>query len=43
MSYKKGKATVLYSVGVEPDIDALKGAVSELGYVPGAAVVTDSD
>ena len=39
VSYKHGKATVVYGGGVTPDVDALKDAVTKLGFTPGKAVV----
>ena len=41
MSYQHGKATLVYADGFEPDIDQLKSAVTNLGYTPGDAVITD--
>lgn len=41
VSYQHGKATLVYADGFEPDIDQLKSAVTNLGYTPGDAVITD--
>ena len=43
VSYKHGKAIVVYVDGFEPDIEGLKAAVTKQGCSPGDAVVTDSE
>ena len=39
VSYKQGKATLVYADGVEPDVKAVNAAITKLGYAPGAATV----
>ncbi len=41
VSYKKGKATVVFAADTEPDVAALKAAVSDLGFTPGEARVRE--
>jgi hypothetical protein len=43
VSYSRGKATLVYAAGVEPDVQAVKAAVSRLGYSPGEATVRDTN
>lgn len=43
VSYKNGKATLVYAEGVEPDIEQLKAAVTEQGYTPGNAVIRGAE
>ena len=42
VSYRNGKATLVYADGMEPNIEQLRAAVSEQGYTPGDAIVSDS-
>ena len=41
VSYEQGKATVVFAAGIEPDVAALKAAVSDLGFTPGEASIRD--
>lgn len=40
VSYKDGKATLVYNADVEPDLEKIRAAVIEYGYTPGDATVT---
>ena len=42
-SYKQGKATLKYADGAEPDLEAIKAVISNLGYTADKVTIRSAD